>query len=206
MGRMFTIEEMYGAAFQYALDKATEMAIDGAVNESVKAWVRRSERRAAANISEDLRAPCGPERTMLSSTNNEAPHPAFNRHSVNPNYGDERVIAIAKTQPIRPQAGGRRGSVSRLDISTRSGCTTTTVQASPPSHEARGRCAIFRAQWLPTRWSLPLLSARTPARRPSGRAFYLRVRTTSRSTFSTCLGRHRSTPTTLRAVGSVGTG
>lgn len=30
---MFTIEEMYGAAFQYALDKATEMAIDGVVNE-----------------------------------------------------------------------------------------------------------------------------------------------------------------------------
>lgn len=93
---MFTIEEMYGAAFQYALDKATEIAIDGAVNESVKAWVRRAERKPAASISEDLRAPWGPERTMLSSTNSEAPHPAFNRHSANPNYGDERVIAIAK--------------------------------------------------------------------------------------------------------------
>lgn len=108
---MFTIEEMYGAAFQYALDKATELAIDGAVNESVKAWVRRAERKTAANISEDLRAPWGPERAMLSSTNSEAPHPAFNRHSANPNYGDERVIAIAK-DTADTTAGGWKARIT----------------------------------------------------------------------------------------------
>jgi hypothetical protein len=110
---LFTVDELLGSVFDSALDKAVDVAVDGVVRRALRAWEGwagtvadtsspqmgsggRASSQPTLNSSKQFS--WGPERLVVNANDpyGYTPKPSFNCDYNNPNYGDERVLMIAK--------------------------------------------------------------------------------------------------------------
>ncbi|NIL77165.1 hypothetical protein [Rhodococcus sp. B10] len=102
---MVSIDDAFDAVFKAALDKAAELTVDTVVDRAVRQYTKRRDARRASDSTRTAepaesiaRASWGPERLVVNAKDpyGYTPKPSFNCDFNNPNYGDERVLAIAK--------------------------------------------------------------------------------------------------------------